>query len=242
MVRALRLWSSIKDDEKILSRITDDFHVKLQQTEFDSGKIQMTADQHLQALNSINNICNNVKAIELITEENDNDEEVILIPQFKWEFELTINGHKRSFRVMYDWLKFNITTKKIIGIDLKTGAKPSHKFGEQFLDYRYDVQGILYYFGLLALLKTHFPEWTKCTPEDFKFLYTPKIANREPIIVPLTERFIRQNENYIYNKSDKMYGIAKLIDDADWYIENQCFDRHRLLAENDGVLKIDQLL
>jgi hypothetical protein len=232
--RELKLWDSIKYDSKVADRLTKDFFTKLEQASRDSGKIKMTQDQRYQAICAIGNINNSESAMALITEQ----EGEFIIPQFKWEFEMIINGHIRLFRVMFDWIKFNAITHKITGIDLKTGAKPSHKFIEQFLDYRYDVQGILYYFGIMALRKQYFPDWEKCTPEDFKFLYTPKIDNRKPIIVPLTETFIRQNDEYIYNNGKRFYGISKLIDDADWYIENEVFNQHRIIAENDGIVKI----
>lgn len=236
--RGLGLWASIKDDEKLKSRITEDFFKKLKEIPDASGKIQMTADQYAQAINSIDNILNNEAASKLISE----GEGEIIIPQFKWEFELPVNGHMVKFKIMLDWIKFNIIEQTITGIDLKTGAKPSHLFHEQLFEYRYDIQGILYYFGIMALRKMYFPEWKICTSNNFKFLYTPKKANREPIIVSLTDRFIKQHQDSYYYQGKKVDGISKLIDDADWYIQNQIFDRHRIIAQNNNLITIDQLL
>lgn len=236
--REAGLYASVKDDEKLKSRFTDDFFNKLKEIPLSTGKIQITTDQYAQAISSIDNIQNNEVASRLIAE----GEGEFLIPQFKYEFELPVNGHMVKFRIMLDWLKFDTINKKIIGIDLKTGAKPSHLFHEQLFEYRYDLQGILYYYGIMALRKAYFPDWTVCTPEDFKFLYTPKRPNRQPLIIELTERFIRQHEYSYYYKGVKVDGLAKLIEDADWYIENQVFDKHRIIAQNNNTVTIDKLL
>jgi hypothetical protein len=238
MVRIIKIWDNIKKDELLNPRITEDFFKKLKEVPEASGKIQMTVDQHAQALSAIGNITNNSYAMNLITES----EGVFLIPQFKFEFEMNINGHPMLFRIMYDFLRFDTINKVITGIDLKTGAKPSIKFGEQFIEYRYDVQGILYYTGMMALRKMYFPEWNKCTPENFKFLYTPKKANRMPVIVSLSEKFIYENGDILYSPKGNKSGIWKLIDDADWYITNEVYNEPRLLAENNGQVSIDKLL
>ena len=235
--KKLGLWASIKDDDKLAARITKDFFDKLTQASEATGKIEMTQEQQYQALCAIANIANNSNAIKLITESDG----VFIIPQFKWEFEMVINGRIRKFRVMFDFLKFDTINEIIEGIDLKTGAKPSIKFKEQLIEYRYDVQGILYYTGMMALRKAYFPEWKKCTPENFKFLYTPKRACRMPIIVPLSEKFIYENGDVLYSDKGNQPGIWKLIDDADWYLENQIFNEPRLLAENNGIVNINDL-
>jgi hypothetical protein len=233
------IYGSLVDVEKLKAKFTSDFFEKLKRASLPSDKIELTSDEYDKALSAIENIKSNPIAMEIIEEH----EEEIVIPQFKWEFELELEGSiKRKFRVMYDLLKFNFSKKKIYATDIKSGTKPAYKFAEQLIDFRYDIQGILYYVGLMALRKKYFPDWEKCDPQDFKFIYSPKKSNRECIIVPLSEKFIRDNsESIIYN--GKAYdGIWKIFNDANWYIENQVFDKHRLLAENNGIVSIDKLI
>jgi len=239
VARQLKLWDSIKDDEKIKTRITDEFFNKINQYNEKSNKIQLTEDQYAQAQSSIQNIEKNEDALKLISEKEDQ----FIIPQFKWEFEMIVpSGRIHKFRVMYDLLCFDIKNGTISAIDIKTGAKESHKFGEQFLEYRYDIQGILYYFGLLALRKQHFPNWDNIKPSAFKFLYSPKKSNRSPIIVSLTDTFIKMYGDLLNCGNKKQDGFFKILDDADWYIENCIFDKHRIIAESKESIEIDKLI
>ena len=229
------LWSSIKDDEKLKSRFTEQFFEKLKQSETKSNKIQLTVDQYAQALAAIENIERNDDAINLITSTDDQ----IVFPQFKYEFDMLVpSGRMYRFRIMLDLLILNWTMQKISAVDIKTGTNESHKFGDQFKKYRYDIQGILYYFGLLALRKQYFPEWNKCAPEDFKFLYSPKKANKKPIIIKLSEEFIRSNGDSFCGQD----GIFKILDDVDWYLYGQTFDTHRLIDNSNGGVDIIKLI
>jgi hypothetical protein len=94
----------------------------------------------------------------------------------------------------------------------------------------------------LALRKKHFPTWSPCPPENFCFLYTQKRQNTPPLIVKLTSRFISANAETLHYNNLLLPGMGKLLDDTDWYLKNQCFDRHRMIAENNGVVNIDILM
>lgn len=239
--RKLKLWDSIKDDEKVKSRITDEFFTKLKQNEERSDKIQMTSDQFAQATFAIANIETDEDASRLIAESDG----IISFSQFKWEFDMiTPSGRVRKFRVMYDKIFFDESKREIYAVDIKTGGKESHKFVEQFIEFRYDIQGILYYFGLLALRKAFFSDWNKPKPENFKFLYSPKKPNRTPIIVSLSDTFIGIHGEQLTYNGQSQDGIFKVIDDADWYIENQEFNRHRILdtQRKYGCIDINKLL
>lgn len=238
--RELKLWNSIVNDEKLATRITDDFFRKLKDQESDTGKIKLTADQLAKATNAINNIMQNGPASELISE----NDRVLMMHQFKWEYEIgpLDSGRSMKVRVMYDMLKFDIENQRIIGIDLKTGSRPSHMFTDAFFDFRYDIQGLLYYIGIMALRKKYFPEWTRCSPEDFKFLYSPKIVNSMPIIVSLDDDFMNQYSQKFSYKGKDYKGLQELLNDADWYIANQEFENHRMLVENNCKINISKLL
>lgn len=238
-VRELELWNSIKDDKKIPPRITAPFFEKLRDESEKTDKIRLTVDQLSKANYSIENIMHNDEATKLIS-EGDNE---IIVNQFKWEFDLPLDsGRTRTFRAMYDKLKFNLDTKKITGIDIKTGAKMSHTFGDSFFDYRYDIQSIVYLFGLVALRHKYFQDWTEVIPGDFKFLYSPKIPNQMPAIVALDSTFIDNNAKMFSHKGKSVPSAWALMNDADWYIHNQEFINHRILSETNGVVTISKLL
>jgi len=146
------------------------------------------------------------------------------------------SGNARMFKVMIDKIKFDFNNLEIIGIDIKTGKRISIKFYDQFIEYRYDIQGILYYFGLLAIRKLIMErfgfEFNPVNSENFKFLYSPKMQNKLPIIVPLDEDWCRINGGEVLEHNNKHYpGCWRLMNDADWYLANQEFQNHKLVAE-----------
>lgn len=238
--KELGLWTNVKKDDLYRTRITQDLFDKLKIESEKSDKTRLTVDQLTKATYSIDNITNNESTMELISEGEDE----IVINQFKWEFEMTMDsGRARKFRVMYDKLKFCLKTKEIIGIDIKTGIKPSHLFGDSFFEYRYDIQGILYWFGMMAFRKIYLPDWELPDPENFRFVYSPKYLNSKSAVIKLDRKFVEYAaEGEFTYKGKTAPGAWSLMNDADWYLENQEFETHRVLAESNYVVNISDLL
>lgn len=232
--RSIGLFEKMVDEAKILAKIDDNFRNKLKNTRDTIGKKLLSEEEYLKSMYSIENIENDPTAMELITEH---DGEMVL-NQFKIEFPIKLeSGNVRKFRVMIDITKINFNTMQIYGTDVKTGKRNSWNFYDQFIEYRYDIQGMLYYWGLLALrrlINERFGiELISPSSNNFKFLYSPKIQNRMPIIVPMDDDWIRTNggESLYYN--DKVLpGCWKLMNEADWYISNGEFKNHKIISES----------
>jgi hypothetical protein len=237
--REYKIYSSITKDDKLKKRIPEDLFNRLSMEKAARGKTILTQEQLFQSTCAIENILSFQPAVKLINGEEDE----IVIYQFKYEFVLKMNdGKYRSFKVMYDIIRFNLTKKTISASDIKTGTIPTHEFGGQIFKYRYDIQGILYFFGLLSLHKRYFPEWNQPMPGDFQFIYSRKIPNCLPIIVRLSERFMNScAENFEY-KGERCQGLWRIMEDAHWYLENKEFSQHRIIAENSNIISINQLL
>ena len=57
------------------------------------------------------------------------------------------------------------------------------------------------------------------------------MQNKAPIIVSLDDDWIRINGGeYLEHKGVKYPGCWKLMNDADWYITNQEFSNHKVVA------------
>jgi hypothetical protein len=230
--KTLGLFAKMSDDV-IKERIPAGLLEKLNNTQRTGGKILLSPDDNSKCFQAIDNIDSCSEATDLITEL----EGEIILHQFKLEFPLTLDsGRIRMFKVMLDFIKLNFNTLEMFGMDLKTGARASHKFYDQFVEYRYDLQGILYYLGLLALrtmIRERFGiKFGKPTSSNFKFLYSPKMQSQLPIIVSMNDDWIRLNGGeYFEHKGVRYPGFWKLVNDADWYIDNQEFSNHRVIAE-----------
>ena len=236
--REIGVYSSIKDDEKVKARITDDLLRKLSELKDSMGKKVITSDEYNQAMIAISNITNTPATMAMISESEDE----IIIDQFKYEFSLLIENTRRMFRIMIDKLKFNKKTKRITIIDIKTGKAHPMNFGKQFADNRYDIQAVLYYMGVLRLISAT-PElngWT-CLPEDFVFVYGSKIKSTG-IIVHMTDDFMSNNDNTVTMCGTKYDGFMKILKDANWYITNQEFEINRSIIENEYNFSIEYLI
>ena len=231
--KLLGLFAKMSDDV-IVERIPAGLLEKLDNAQKTEGKVLLSPEDNSKCFQAIDNIDQSEEATTLITEGNGE----VILHQFKLEFPLTLDsGRVRMFKVMLDFIKLRFNTLEMFGMDLKTGARASHKFYDQFVEYRYDVQGILYYLGLLALrtmIRERFGvEFEKPTSRNFKFLYSSKMQSKLPIIVPMDDDWIRLNGGeYFEHKGVRYPGFWKLVNDADWYIENQEFSNHRIVVEN----------
>lgn len=236
--RELGLWT-LFSRQKIEERIPSEFFEKLKLIETSDSKIMLSASEYDKAMNAIGNIKRSNKAMALITEDDDS----IVIPQFKFEFDFQLkNGHVRRFRVMFDFLKFLINARRIIGIDVKSGSVPAMRFGHQFLEFRYDIQGQLYSLGMQALVRDHLKDWVMPRLSDFKFLYSPKLNDSTPIIASMSGEFPKYYNYIVPHNGKNMYGFRRILDDADWYLTNQEFENHRIIAESGNEVDIMQLI
>lgn len=231
--RALGLYEKVTDEQKILTKIPESFHEHLKSKRDSLGKVMLTADEYTQSLNAIANIEQCPQAVDLLRE---NEDEIVLY-QFKIEFPLQLeSGNIRMFKAMLDHLKVNLRTLEIFGTDIKTGARHSHKFYDQFIEYRHDIQGIVYYWALLAIRKLILERYgvTLVLPssENFRFLYSPKMRNKLPIIMTLDDKWIKLNGGeYLTHNGVNYPGCWRLINDADWYISNSEYQNHIVVAQ-----------
>lgn len=240
--KELSLFSNIVDEVKLLSKIPESLRENLTVAKSNVGKILLNEEEYVKSMNSIKNIEDDSDSLSLITESDD----VIIIPQFKIEFPILLdNGNTRMFKVMIDILRIELSTMEIKGIDIKTGKNQSHKFLDQFFDFRYDIQGSLYWMGLLAIRKAILDkfgiEFKMPSAKNFIFLYSPKYPGKLPLIMSMCDDWIKKNGNdsFEYN-GVKYHGIWGLMNDADWYLINQEFSNHRIVVEN-RLLTISKL-
>ena len=150
------------------------------------------------------------------------DEEIFYQLKFKTE----IDGI--PFRFMMDICKLNHKDKWILPIDLKTTGKSSEEFEKSFLDWFYWIQGGSYSAGLNIIKNSD--DYFK----DFEILPFQFCVINKNELNPL----IWEMDNFETIKfTVEKYGCnwRRLLDNANWHLQNGKFDYSRKSYENKGV-------
>lgn len=79
-------------------------------------------------------------------------DDVEFIYQAQFVFDYLIDGEVVKVKFMPDLIIVNHTEKTIRLVDLKTSAMPGYEFADNFLKYRYDIQGELYTEGMSCII------------------------------------------------------------------------------------------
>lgn len=134
-------------------------------------------------------------------------------------------------RIMTDLIKVNHKEKKIYPYDLKTTGKNEEDFEKSYVDWNYSIQKGLYSRVLVQKIKNDdfFKDYDLMS---FKFIVINK-NNLCPLIWDVgSDEMDGCND---YNLQKKL-GInwSKLLEDANWHLQNGKFDYSRKSYENNG--------
>lgn len=127
---------------------------------------------------------------------NTDDIEYIYQAQFKTNF--WIEAENVTVKIMPDLMVVNHKDKTIQLVDLKTSAMPAYDFAENFLKYRYDIQGSLYgdVIGSIIAEDDEYRDYTL-----LPYLFTD-ISRTDK--VPVTYQIDLSN-GFSFSKGDKVY-------------------------------------
>ena len=124
--------------------------------------------------------------------------DVEFIYQAKFVFTAIIEGEEVTLKFMPDLIVVDHKNKTIQLVDLKTSSVPGYKFHENFLKFRYDIQGELYTEGMRTIIANdkYYSDYT-----ILPYLFTD-ISRTDK--VPVTYE-IDLSEGFSFAKGDKVY-------------------------------------
>lgn len=138
---------------------------------------------------------------------------------------------------LLDLIHVDHKAKVIKPYDIKTGATKS--FFTNFSAYKYYYQGGLYSYGLKQIIINN-PELEGYTIEPFRFIYISRDDTKTPLVYEMPIDYCDMAMNgWINEYGTKVRGIIDLLDEYNWYIDNNKFEYTRAIAENNGIIKID---
>ena len=146
-----------------------------------------------------------------------NTEEVEYIYQAQFKTIMTVAGRDVEVKIMPDLMVVNHREKTIQLVDLKTSAMPAYDFAENFLKFRYDIQGELYGDVMHEIIKND-DEYRGYT--ILPYLFTD-ISRTDK--VPVTWEVDLTN-GFFFTKGEKVYdykGWRELLGEILIYEDNQ---------------------
>ena len=127
-----------------------------------------------------------------------NTDDVEFIYQAQFVFNYVIEGESVTVKFMPDLIIVNHTEKTIRIVDLKTSSMPAYEFADNFLKYRYDIQGELYTEGMKTIIHAD-EEYQDYT--ILPYLFTD-ISRTDK--VPVTYEIDLSN-GFSFTRGDKLY-------------------------------------
>ncbi len=142
----------------------------------------------------------------------------------------------------FDKIIVNHNEKTIQPLDIKTTGKHISSFNRSFLQFRYDIQASFYSTALLWLIdKSDNEYWNKLKDYKilpFRFIVESTKYTGTPMVFNIPERMLLKSyEGFTYDKQNYK-GWKELIQDLQWYKENNTWDYEREVVENDGELEL----
>jgi hypothetical protein len=196
-------------------------------------KTVMSNDDYLKAVNCIKALKTNVFTKEYF-EENPFNTNVEKLYQCKF----LLKFKPRDIRCMFDLLIVDHNAKTIQPCDLKTTGKNEEEFKHSFLEFRYYLQATLYSFILQQTINQdeYFKEFTI---KPFKFI----VINRDNQ-TPLIWEFPYSNlDTDFEDKYGNLYkGWKTLLNELDWYLNNETYEYPIEGYLNKGELQLDNLI
>lgn len=161
-----------------------------------SGKKVVSSDDWADAVEMARVFRNDAYLKKLFGTKNTEDIEYIYQAQFLVPFD--IEGETVKVKFMPDLTVVNHKDKTIQLVDLKTSAMPGYEFAENFLKWRYDIQGSLYSDGIKKLISED-EDYRDYTVLPYLFTDISRIDK-----IPVTYE-IDLSEGFSFMKGDRLY-------------------------------------
>ena len=164
-------------------------------------------------------------------------------PRYSVKNQFQIEGYKvggHLFKSMMDKLIIDHELKTIQVIDLKCVWTVENFYEEYYLYRRAYIQAYLYYRAALEMTK---PGWGNEEMTDYKvlppqFLVCDSTNYYNPLIYQLTESDLADALLGFEHKGRTYVGVAKLIKDLRWALENNVWNMSCDNSINNGIVKL----
>lgn len=133
--------------------------------------------------------------------------------------------------------------KEIHPIDIKTTGNSVFSFDSSALKWGYHWQAAFYSSALYWLInKSNDKYWNKLKDYrilQFKFIVESSKYPGMPLIYECSEKFLRGGIDGFFNNGKWYKGFIELIDEYNWYKENNSWDYEKSVIENEGIIKLE---
>jgi len=206
---------------KKLIELGSDYYTVLK---YSTGKIVISPQEFSEAQQCVQTLKTHPFTYQIF--ECNEDEEIFYQLKFKDE----VAGVPA--RIMTDCIKVNHKEKWIQPYDLKTTGKNEEEFEKSYVDWNYSIQKGLYSRVMTQIFKNddYYKDYDILS---FKFIVINK-NNLTPLVWDVGSEDNDGSNDY---KLQTKLGINwwKLLEDANWHLQNGKFDYSRKSYENNGI-------
>lgn len=226
-------WSTTKDKDKRIAKFNKDiFWNYIEAIDDSEGKIVMSPEEYNIAQECVMLLSTHEYTTDIFNPKGDHFE---VVDQFKYEFKFC----GEVCKVMLDKCIVDHKNKVIYPFDIKTGFPRVDEFGRNFISFRYDLQACLYSAALAHIIATvdYFKDFTL---HNFRFVYVSTSKRSYPLKWRVSEKQLEMSFDGWETQSGYRYkGLKELIEEYQWRIENNIYDRSKEVIDNNGELELD---
>lgn len=135
------------------------------------------------------------------------------------QFPILFTISNTDFKALIDKLVIDHQEREIFIYDLKTAWDNENEFIQNYLKYRYYLQGAVYYSAVR--------HWTTTIPElqEYKINYPVFVVAESnnyklPLVYPMTKRNIKEANNGFTLNGRTYSGVVDLVRELEWHKEN----------------------
>lgn len=202
------------------------------------GKTVIDLSMLENAQRLVNNLSENFVTKEIMTLTTNSD--VRVFNQFPLTGELVASITKSipyKLKGLIDKLVIDRLRKEIFIYDLKTCWDNEYGFLQNYLKYRYYIQGAIYYYLV--------EQWrrTQESLKDYKVIYPKFIvaestSYKNPLIYSMTQETFMQAMKGFNTKSRHYIGVIKAVQDLQWHKENAVWNISKDNHVGNGLVPI----
>lgn len=228
LIRTNKLWTNIKNESKLLSKVYDSDLIQYIESMFKAkNKVLITTEELILAeqLRDAIIMSENTKFLF--------DDKYELLTQQKFEFLY------KSFKIrgIMDFILIDHKNKEVEFIDLKTGKGDLIEFPNSYIKWRYYLQECIYKKAFEQVMKDL--NLKGYTLKSFKFLYIGRYE-KIPFIYNITEKWSKAAlEGFTTITGWKYKGLDDLLDEIKWHITNKIFNVSKEIYESNGAMELD---
>jgi hypothetical protein len=228
LIKDLGLWSTVKKEETLLKKLTDEFWNYIYAVVQAGDRAVLDSEMG----EKVSLMVDTLKTHFLTKDYYQQDDGTYDVNkrQIIYQLPIVFNIGSAEMKIMLDAVVVDHFTKSIIPVDTKTMEKSAKSFGGQAVTYRYDIQAELYHKGICEWAAQNYPGYAV---QEFMFIVISKSRIDKPYVYRMVAETFRQKINK--HRVIELKGLQQLMRDFEWHTVNQKYEYPMEMYQNGYI-------